>query len=58
MRRGFALLMIVVLCGVSPVGCGTSTSPPPLTPEQERQLEQQLEEVREAEGAMQEEIDG
>jgi hypothetical protein len=56
MRRGFALLVAVLLCSVSLVGCGTSTSPPPLTPEEERQLEQQLEEVREAEGAMQEEF--
>jgi len=51
MTRLFCLLVIVALAGASLLGCGSSTTTPQsLTPEQERELEQQVDQARQAEG--------
>ena len=53
MMRRFGLLLFVVLGWTTFIGCQKSGSPPPLSPEQERELEEQLDEARQAEGAAQ-----
>ena len=51
MVRVFGLLLLVVLGCAVPIGCGSTAAPPPLTPEQEQELEKQLEQASHAEGA-------
>jgi hypothetical protein len=47
------LLLFVVLGCTVLVGCGETASPPPLTPDQERELEEQLEQASQDEGESQ-----
>ena len=53
MIRAFGLLLFAVMCCATLVGCGGTESPPPLTPDEERQLEQQLEQASQEEGESQ-----
>lgn len=51
MMRGLACLLFVVL--VTLTGCSKSDPAAPLSPDQDRQLQQQLDQARQAEGAAQ-----
>ena len=51
MMRVFGLLLVVVFGSAVLVGCGQKhDAPPPLTPDQERELEEQLEQASQSEG--------
>ena len=50
MMRVFGLLLFVVFGTAVLVGCGGNDAPPPLTPDQERELEEQLEQATQSEG--------
>ncbi|MEN6493989.1 MAG: hypothetical protein ABFD16_06835 [Thermoguttaceae bacterium] len=52
MRR-LALLFVVVLSFASLLGCQKTTAPSAPTADQERQLQQQIDQARQAEGAAQ-----
>ena len=51
MMRWFCFLLLVALGWTTLVGCQRTGSPPPLSAEQERQLEEQLDKARQAEGS-------
>jgi hypothetical protein len=53
MMRVIGLLLFVVLGCTVLVGCGETGPPPPLTPDQERELEEQLEQASQDEGESQ-----
>ncbi len=50
MMRVFGLMLVVAWGCMMLVGCGGNEAPPPLTPDQERELEEQLEEASQLEG--------
>jgi hypothetical protein len=51
MLRAVGLVLLVLMGCMILVGCGRTTTAPPLTPEQERELEEQLQRASHAEGA-------
>ncbi len=51
MIRAFGLVLFVVLGCTITIGCGGDGKPEPLTPEQEKQLEEQLLEAQKSEAA-------
>ena len=55
MMTRFALLLFVALGGVSLAGCGGDSKPPPLSAEQEKQLDEQLNQAHQDEAAQESE---
>ncbi len=53
MMRGFVCWLMVVLSLSVLVGCRRGGTPEPLSPEEEQQFQQQLEDAQRAEGAAQ-----
>lgn len=53
MMQAFRFLLVALLSGTTLLGCGGSSAPKPLSADQERQVQEQLQKARQAEGAAQ-----
>lgn len=51
--RAFCFLLLALWSGTTLLGCGGSSAPKPLSADQERQVQEQLQKARQAEGAAQ-----
>lgn len=51
--QAFRFLLVALLSGTTLLGCGGSSAPKPLSADQERQVQEQLQKARQAEGAAQ-----